>query len=130
MGLAAPGGLANVWFDTSAICEPELLRAVIDAFGPGRLLWGSDFPVSEMRGRCVTPGDGFAWLEPDTVDFARFAPHGSPTQVGLESLRALRQAVEGCGLSPQHVEGICAGNALGLLGMDDTQGGPGSPERR
>lgn len=117
-GVAALGGLANVWFDTSGICEPEPLRAIIDTFGPGRLLWGSDFPVSETRGRCVTLGDGFAWLEPDTVDFARFAPHGSPTLVGLESLRALRQAVEGCGLSAEAVEDICAGNALRLLGTD------------
>ena len=66
-GLAGLRGLENVWFDTSGICEPEAFQAILTGFGPRRLLWGSDFPVSEIRGRCVTVGEGFAWLQPDTV---------------------------------------------------------------
>ena len=68
-GQAGLSGLPNVWFDTSAICEAEPINALLDAFGPRRLLWGSDFPVSEMRGRCVTVGDGFVWLTPAAHNF-------------------------------------------------------------
>lgn len=57
--------LDNVVIDTSAICETESFRAALKAFGPRRILWGSDFAVSELRGRCVTTGDYFYWLHPD-----------------------------------------------------------------
>ena len=52
-------GLPNVWFDTSAVCEPAAFEAILATFGPSRLMYGSDFPVSELRGRCVSIGDGF-----------------------------------------------------------------------
>ena len=44
-------GLENVWFDSSAVCETAALRAILMEFGPGRLIYGSDFPVSQTRDR-------------------------------------------------------------------------------
>src|SRR5206468_4329733 len=49
-------GLDNVFFDTSAVCEPSAFEAILRAFGPSRLMYGSDFPVSEMRGRNLSVG--------------------------------------------------------------------------
>ncbi|MFO7975318.1 MAG: amidohydrolase family protein, partial [Candidatus Hydrogenedentota bacterium] len=60
-------GIENVWFDTSAVCEAGPLLAILAAFGPRKLMWGSDFPVSHQRGRCVTAGDGFFWLGPEHI---------------------------------------------------------------
>lgn len=117
-GLTALKGLQNVWFDTSAVCEAAAMAAIIDAFGPRRLLWGSDFPVSEIRGKCVTLGDGFAWLEPGTVMWEQAAAHGTPTLVGLESLRALQEAVEQVGLDTSDVRDIFHDNAMRLLGLE------------
>jgi glutamate-1-semialdehyde 2,1-aminomutase len=116
-GLPALAGLRNVWFDASAICESTALTAIVRAFGAPRLLWGTDFPVSQTRGRCVTIGNGFAWLQPDTVLWDRLAPHCTPTLVGLESLRALRQMCEDLGLNRRDLQDICCDNALRLLGM-------------
>ncbi len=116
-GVAAVAALENVWFDTSGICEAAPLVAVLGACGPRRLLWGSDFPVSEIRGRCVTVGDGFMWLDPSSVDWAANRALGRPTLVGLESLRALREAVEIAGLTGGEVRDIFYDNARRLFGL-------------
>jgi len=117
-GLPALRGLENVWFDTSAICEPEPLCAILESFGPRKLLWGSDFPVSELRGRCVTVGDGFAWLQRESVQWEQTGPGCAPLLVGLESLRALRLAADIIGLNRGDIQGIFSDNARRLLGME------------
>ena len=115
--ITALRGLENVWFDSSGICEPAALEAILREFGPRRLLWGSDFPVSEIRGRCVTVGDGFAWLQPDTVLWDKTGPQGNPTLVGLESLRALLTATDALGLNAADRQDIFADNARRLFGL-------------
>jgi glutamate-1-semialdehyde 2,1-aminomutase len=67
-------GLDNIWFDTSGICESAAITALLHEFGPRRILWGSDFPISERRGKCVTIGDNFAWINPERVDTHAAAP--------------------------------------------------------
>jgi glutamate-1-semialdehyde 2,1-aminomutase len=116
-GLHALRGLDNVWFDMSAICEAEALIAILQAFGPRRLLWGSDFPVSETRGRAVTAGDGFVWLQADTVNWDRVSPECQPILVGLESLRALKGAADVMALNEEDVQDIFCDNALRLLSL-------------
>lgn len=106
----------NVWFDSSGICEAPALVAILRRCGHRRLLWGSDFPVSEIRGRCVTVGDGFVWLDPDSVRWDELPYLGTPTLVGLESLRALREACETVGLTRAQVREVFAGNARRLFG--------------
>jgi len=121
-GLHALRGLENVWFDMSAICEPEALVAILRAFGPRRLLWGSDFPVSESRGRAVTAGDGFVWLQADTVNWDKVSPECHPILVELESLRALKGAADGLGLNDEDVQDIFCDNSWRLLGLKTESG--------
>ncbi len=104
-GIGSLRGLENVYFDTSAICEPAALEAIFRAFGPSRLMFGTDWPVCAVRGRCVSVGDGFFWMYEHTVDFSssRFC---RPTLIGIESLLALRQAVRTCTLRDGEVEQI------------------------
>lgn len=117
-GIATLAGLRNVWFDSSAICEPEALEAILNTFGPLRLMWGSDFPVSEKRGRSVSLGTGFAWLVTDEVDWNAKAFFGAPVGVGLESLAALLAACDRLGLDLRDREAIFADNALQLFGLE------------
>ena len=98
-------GLDNVYFDTSAVCESGALEAVLRVFGPSRLMFGTDWPVSNLRGRCVSVGDGFFWMYEHTADF-QSAQFCRPTLVGIESLLALRQAARACALSDSDVERI------------------------
>lgn len=113
-GVARLRGLENIWFDMSGICEPESILQILRNFGPTRLLWGSDFPVSNIRGRSVTLGDGFFWL--DTAQFPLEDSLGRPVLVGLESIRALRTAAEQFGLNKTDVADIFYHNGLQLLG--------------
>lgn len=116
-GIRALRDLSNLWCDMSAVTEVGACEAIIEALGPGRLLYGSDFPVSHLRGRCVAIGDGFVWLYEETLDWqiASFQPV-QPIFIGLESLRTLKQAAWHCRLSDGQVEDIFHNNAARLLG--------------
>ncbi|HVJ67769.1 MAG TPA: amidohydrolase family protein [Caulifigura sp.] len=109
--------LGNLYFDTSAICEAPALQAVLRVFGPQRLLFGTDFPVSQMTGRCVSVGDGFAWLDQAAVEPSR-SPFARPERIGVESLIALQQACWLERITDEGVEQIFSGNAKRLLGIE------------
>jgi glutamate-1-semialdehyde 2,1-aminomutase len=114
-GLSALRGLENVYFDTSAVCESLALEAILQEFGSERLMYGSDFPVSEIHGRCVALGDGFHWIyEWDKQDWGG----QKPTLIGIESLRALKQACENTFQNECDLERIFWRNARELLGLE------------
>ncbi len=115
-------GLQNVWFDTAAICEAQPILAILNEFGPRKVLWGSDFPVSESRGRAVTVGDGFLWLTNTNLDWADSQVFCEPTLVGLESTRALLDAAEQFGLNSDDLQDVFCDNARRLLGMKQEYG--------
>ncbi len=115
-GLYSIADLDNVVVDTSAVTESESFAAAIRILGPQRILWGSDFPVSEMRGRCITTGSHFYWLHPEVLHPDYRPPTTSEmTLVGIESLITLREACEDAGLTKGDIEDIFRENALRFL---------------
>ena len=110
-------GLQNAWFDLAAVCESEAMAAVLQEFGPRKLLWGTDFPISQQRGRCVTLGTGFTWVTTDQVQWNEKAFFGEPLVVGLESLRAALDMCRREGLNADDRQDIFCDNALRLLGL-------------
>ncbi len=118
-GIDSLRGVHNVWFDTSAVCEAAAFEAIIEAFGTTRLMYGSDFPVSEMRGRCVSIGDEFHWLHDYNANWDDAM--ASPQLVGIESLLALRQACHNRNLVDRDVENIFGINAKQMLGISDKE---------
>ena len=121
-GIEPLRGLDNVFFDTSAVCEPAALEAILRVFGPTRLLFGTDFPVSEFVGRCVSIGDGFLWLDRQNTNWEQ-SPFARPIRVGVESLLALQQACRTLRLNDRDVERIFRDNARQLLGFDGAPAG-------
>lgn len=119
-GIDSLRGLDNVFFDTSAVCEPEAFEAILKVFGPTRLFFGADFCVTEMRSRCVNLADGFLWLDEIRPDFnrSRFA---RPALLGVESLLALQQACRNQHLSDGDVEEIFCLGARRMLGLPLTR---------
>ena len=117
-GIHAMKKLRNVWCDTSAVTETGAFEAIVDTLGHDRLLWGSDFPVSHSRGRCVAIGDQFVWLGEDNLNWDSVAHVPiQPVLVGLESLRVLKLGVRHLRLSDSQVEDIFYHNARRMLGM-------------
>ena len=101
-------GLDNIWCDVSAVTEAPAMEAIIRILGPRRCLWGSDYPLSHLRGRCIAMGDQFVWLYEDTLDWATVSRHTPvyPYFVGHESLRSLKQACISARLNDSEIEGI------------------------
>ena len=115
-GIASLRGLDNVYFDTSAVCEPAAFEAILKVFGPTRLFFGADFCVTEMRSRCVDLADGFLWLDEIRADFSR-SRFARPTLLGIESLLALKQACLNQNLTAGDVEEVFCLGARRLLGI-------------
>jgi glutamate-1-semialdehyde 2,1-aminomutase len=113
-GIAALAGFDNVFFDTSAICEAGALLAILRQFGARRLMFGTDHPVSALRGRCVSVGDGFVWLSEDNVHWPADTEN-QPTLVGIESLLALKRATQLADIGDGDIERIFRDNAQQLL---------------
>lgn len=106
--------LDNVVVDTSAVTQAGAFRAALEILGPRRVLWGSDYMVSELRGSCITQGDGFTWIHPEiTAD--KLTIFGQYTTVGIESLLCLREACEDTGMTQGDLEDVFRENALRLL---------------
>ena len=115
-GLHTMADLDNVVVDTSAVCETEAFRAALKVLGPRRVLWGSDFAVCEVRGRCVSTGDLFFWLHPELLRTDYAAPtNNDMTLVGIESLMCLREACEDTGLTRGDLDDVFCANAKRLL---------------
>jgi glutamate-1-semialdehyde 2,1-aminomutase len=114
-GLAALRGLPNLWCDMSAVTDVGACEAIIELLGHDHLLYGTDFPVSHLRGRCVAVGDSFVWLYDDTLnwDTVSFQPV-RPVLVGIESLRVLKQAAWHRRLTDSQVEDIFRHNVARL----------------
>ncbi|HEY3900924.1 MAG TPA: aminotransferase class III-fold pyridoxal phosphate-dependent enzyme [Chthoniobacter sp.] len=114
-GLGALVDLDNVVVDTSAVTQAGAFRAALGLLGPRRVLWGSDYMVSELRGSCVSQGDGFTWIYADDEAAKKLTIFGRYTLVGIESLLCLREACEDTGMTATDLQDIFCENALRLL---------------
>ncbi len=115
-GIDSIKSLDNVFFDTSAICEPQPFQKIIETFGNSRLMYGSDFPVSQLRGRSLSIGDGFHWIYDQTLPEEKW-PQGRPTLVGIESLLALKEACRFAHLNDSDIERVFRTNAVDMLDL-------------
>lgn len=109
--------LDNVVVDTSAISEMEAMRCALDTLGPRRVLFGSDYMVSELRAKCFTMGDGFSWLYADADDLPAKAltQFENFTLLGVESVLCLREAFEACGFNAADARDVFWNNAVRML---------------
>ena len=118
-GIHSLAGLQNVWFDTSAMTEAGAFEPIVRQFGHTRLMWGSDYPISHLRGRCVAIGDNHIWLYENNIDWDAISYRKiQPVYLGLESLRALKTAAWNLRLSDAQVEDVFWTNARKLLRLE------------
>lgn len=122
-GIHALAGLDNVMFDNSAICEAAPHEAILRTFGPSRMLFGLDHPISSMRARPLSIGEGFAWTNEIGPDWSR-SRFAKPVLVGIENLLALKQACRTLHLNDSDVERIFGGAARQWLGVPASPSSP------
>ncbi len=114
----------GLYFDISAVLNPEVLRLAIRTFGPHRVLYGTDNPILYMRGRQQWEGRKYVYRTSYPFYFNRDRePPETEARYTLslyEALRALEEACEQCGLRREEIEAIFWGNAQRLIGGDST----------
>jgi len=116
-GLPKLTGLNNLWIDTSYICQPLAVEAVLRIIGPERTLYGSDFCLSHERGLNFGVADTFTGVVEGTL---RGMDGRSPVCMllaGLENLRAIKAACWSAGLKDHQIEQLFWGNATRLMGV-------------
>jgi len=117
-GLPKLTGLENLYFDTSVNCEPIAHQAIIRLMGHERLMYGTDLPVSHLRGRHLGVADSFIWLYEQTPVWGEKHTKIDPVLIGLEHLRSIKWACYSERLSDSAVEDIFWNNAARLLGVE------------
>ena len=116
--------LPNVWMDTSMVMDPLVLQIALEAIGPGRLVFGTDFCVAAMRGRRVRVMDH--WVDvvlpgrPQSA-FRVQSDNMRATFMAVEIAVAVRDAAERVGLSEADRHAIFFENGMALL--DRVMGG-------
>jgi len=118
-GLPKLKGLQNLWFDSSANCEPLAHQAIFRILGHERFMYGCDYPVSHFHGRSLGVADSFLWLYEDSPVWGEKHTQIKPVLVGLEHLRSLKWACWSEKLSDNQVEDIFWNNAARLFGIQD-----------
>jgi len=109
----------GLYFDVSAVLNPDVLRLAIQTFGPRRLLYGTDNPILYMRGRQAWQGRKYTCHTNYPFFFNRDRePPEVEAQYTLamyEALRALKDACQQCRLRREEVEAIFWTNAQRLI---------------
>ena len=111
-------GLDNLFFDSSANCEPMAHQAIIRILGHKKLMYGSDFPVGHRRGRSLGVADTFVWLYGESPVWQEKHTTIQPVMIGLEHLRSLKWACWSERLSDSAVEDIFWNNAAELFALE------------
>ena len=109
----------NVYFDLSAVCEPDAMYTIIKACGHKRVFWGSDYAVSTTRGKCVSVGSAFLWLYKEQLDSCASKTEFNAYLIGIEGLIAIERASRYLGLTKEQVEDIFYNNAMEFFGLKD-----------
>lgn len=105
----------GLYFDNSAVLNPQVHRYALELLGPRRICWGTDNPIFYMRGRRTWSGRTYINLTSHPFHFNtnRQSPgiEATYTLYVYEAIRAIRQACEELGLSRDDVKNIFGGNA-------------------
>ncbi len=109
----------NLWFDNAANLNPDVMAYAIELFGPERIVYGSDLPITLIRGMREYEGDSYTNFTDGDYSWntVRKPPEieANYTYYLYEELRALIAAVKRVGLDKKAVEQIMYYNIAGLM---------------
>ncbi len=119
------GQTKNMMFDFCANTLDKAMIRCIDTFGPDRVLFGSDMPISKMRMYRITEGDNYVNVVPRGLygdvsadKHMREVDDASEITCFLyEELRAFKRAASELKLSKEDIEKIMCKNAERVLGL-------------
>ncbi len=110
--------LPNVSMDTSMVMDPMTIQIAMEAIGPERLLFASDFPVAAMKGRRVRVMDHWVDVVLDEYPESAFRATSDgirATYMAVEIAVAVRDAALQVGISDTQLSGIFHDNGMRIL---------------
>ena len=114
----------NMMFDFTANTLDLAMEQCIEAVGPGRVMFGSDLPITKMRMYRVTENGFYYNVVPrglygdvSTDPHMRETDEPGLTNFLYEELRAFRRCAHKLALSKKEVADILCGNAVSLFGI-------------
>jgi uncharacterized protein len=118
---------SRMTFDFSANTNAWVIEQALRAFGPQRVLFGSDLPILRMRMRRICEGGHYINLVPPGL-YGDVSDDPSMREVSeeegrrlsfflYEELWAFRQAADAVGLTPTEVEDVFYNNAARVLSL-------------
>jgi len=120
-GLSHFADRPNIYFDTAANLNADVFHYALQTVGPERLLFGSDLPVTRMRG--VREHVGETYINYTDAAYSWNVKRKSPEEEArytyylYEELRALITAVQRAGLGKDAMGKIMFSNGARLLGL-------------
>lgn len=109
----------GILFDTAANLNADVFRFALETIGPDRILFGTDLPITLMRGvrehvgdRYVNYTDGdYSW----NIDRKSLEEESAYTYYMYEEIRAIVRAVKESGMGKAEMRKIMFSNCAGLL---------------
>ncbi|MBM4041022.1 MAG: amidohydrolase [Planctomycetes bacterium] len=112
-------GFPNLCFDVSAVDDPETIEVVLEHAGHRRLIYGSDMPVTLLRGRHLCVNRHCFFLTEKPCPNSVSPPRGAEfpmTFMAYETVRAVLRACRKRGLPREALDDIFHRNAANLVG--------------
>ncbi|OGF46633.1 MAG: hypothetical protein A2452_11290 [Candidatus Firestonebacteria bacterium RIFOXYC2_FULL_39_67] len=116
----------NMMFDFSANTNSEIMEKFLRTFGPGRLVFGSDFPITRMRMKRINENGKYVNLVPPGLygDVSRDPSMREASAKTIEKmtlfiyeeLLAFKKAAQKMKITSKEVEDVFYNNAVKLLG--------------
>lgn len=109
--------LPNLYFDLAMLNHWEVMEHLFQRAAPERILYGTDVPISLAPGKSVEINDQYTYVTPVPWALSISDEHSKLafTSFAYEELRAIKKAVERCGLDEGFVQGIFFKNGMRLL---------------
>jgi len=109
--------LPNLFWDITVVQNWEVLEFVFSRIAPERIIFGSDLPISAVRGKTVCVNEQNLFVTQESYPWSFSNPHlgYSFAPMLYESLRAVKKASQRAGWSLKEVEKIFYGNAYRLV---------------
>jgi predicted TIM-barrel fold metal-dependent hydrolase len=109
-------GLANVWCDTSSVCESDAFDALYTGVGADRVMYGSDdLPVGVLRGKYVAFGYAWSFLSETNHSLSLSHCDGRMTFTRYEQLRAMHRASARLGMTREQTQALFHDTAAALV---------------
>jgi len=110
---------SGILFDTAAVLNPEVYKIALDEIGPDRLLYGTDLPITFMRGMREWHGEKYVNFSSGNyiwnTNRKSREEEAKYTLFIYELIKACREGIEGVRLGKEAIRNIFFNNTKKLL---------------